>query len=79
MTALEKFLFCENLYKTNTEFKEFVDKTCNAGVYKDERKVPDIFSHQTIYDVAVYFSKKNEDVVNDPIKPIKIEEEDKSC
>ena len=79
MTALEKFLFCENLYKTNDEFKTFVDKTCNSGIYKDERKVPDIFSNQTIYDVAVYFSKKNEDAVTDPIKPIKIEEEDKSC
>lgn len=78
MTALEKFLFCENLYKTNDEFKEFVDKTCNSGIYKDKRKVPDIFSNETIYDVAVYFANKDKDVV-DPIKPIKIEEEDKSC
>ena len=79
MSSLERFLFCEELYKTNSEFKEFVDKTCNSGVYRDERKVPDIFAHHTIYDVAVYYANKDKDVVTDPIKPIKIEEEDKSC
>jgi hypothetical protein len=78
MCDIDRVSFCQAMYDSNPEFKGFVDRTCNAGSYTD-RKIPDIFAHQTIYDVAVYFSKKNEDAVEYDVKPVKIEEEDKSC
>lgn len=72
--------FCEQLYATNKDFKEYVDKCVNDD--HEYNKFPDIFENETVYQVGLYYDKKaKEKLTEEPviIEFPKIEEEDKSC
>lgn len=77
-TARERFerynKFCD-LYNSNKEFKDFVDKNCkNYNLHKDI-----CLLQKTVQEVGEYYLHKNDDKVDVDICPCGIEEEDKSC
>jgi hypothetical protein len=71
--------FCEQLYATNKDFKEYVDKLVNDD--HDYNKFPDIFENETVYQVGLYYDKKAKEKVEETVivKFPKAKEEDKSC
>ena len=71
----EKFNTYSDLYKSNKEFKEFVDKNCKNY----ELPVQMCLLMKTVQEVGEYYLHKNDDKIDVDICPCGIEEEDKSC
>ena len=71
--------FCEQLYATNKDFKEYVDRCVNDN--HEHNKFPDIFENETVYQVGLFYDKRAKEKVDEAVivEFPKIEEEDKSC
>jgi hypothetical protein len=69
------------MYNTNQQFKEYCDKLANDSY--PENKIPDIFSYETVYDIAQYYEKESkEHKVTKTTTVVSCgcnEQEDKSC
>ncbi len=56
---MDKSKFCKRMYNTNQQFKEYCDKLANDSY--PENKIPDIFSYETVYDIAQYYEKESKE------------------
>lgn len=78
---MDKAKYCKRVYDTNQQFKEYCDKLANDSY--PENKIPDIFSYETVYDIAQYYEKESKE--HKVTKTITVvgcgcnEQEDKSC